>query len=58
LVFRQWWTNEQATADAQGICAVRGFLGDYQVTVESGGKTVTATTKLRKAGTEITVQLP
>lgn len=58
LVFREWWTKEQATADAQGACAVRGFLGDYQVTVESGGKTVTATTTLVKAGTEITVQLP
>lgn len=57
LVFHQWWTNEQATADAQGSCSVRGFLGDYTVTVESGGKTVAVTTRLVKEGTPVTVQL-
>ncbi len=57
LVFHQWWTKEQATADAQGTCTVRGYLGEYAVTVESGGKTVTVTTKLAQQGTPVTVQL-
>lgn len=36
LVFKQWWTNWQGRADAQGRCEVRAFFGRHRVTV--GGK--------------------
>jgi GH35 family endo-1,4-beta-xylanase len=36
LVFKQWWTNSRAKADAQGRCEVRAFFGKHRVT--SGGK--------------------
>lgn len=58
LVFRQWWTNATARAGDDGSCSVRGFLGDYEVTVEAGGKRETVPAKLAKGGTEITVRIP
>ena len=33
LVFHQWWTDETVATDAAGAAGVRGFLGDYTVTV-------------------------
>lgn len=39
LVFNQWWTDEDLTTDAQGETTVRGFKGDYQVTVDVDGQT-------------------
>ncbi len=32
-VFHQWWTNESAKTDAQGVVAIRGFKGKYVVRV-------------------------
>jgi GH35 family endo-1,4-beta-xylanase len=57
LVKNQWWTNESANTDAAGICKVRGFLGDYQVTVEHGGKTVTTKAALDQTGMTVRVEL-
>jgi GH35 family endo-1,4-beta-xylanase len=34
LVFNQWWTDEEAETDRNGEMKVRGFLGEYEVTVE------------------------
>jgi len=36
LIFRQWWTDTTATTDAQGQVRIRGFKGDYQLTVTYG----------------------
>ena len=33
LVSREWWTSETGTSDATGKYTVRGFKGDYKVTV-------------------------
>jgi endo-1,4-beta-xylanase len=55
LVFHQWWTNTKATTDSTGKCAVRGFLGDYAITVKRGDSTVTAKAKLTAAGTSVQV---
>ncbi|MCX7004170.1 MAG: endo-1,4-beta-xylanase [bacterium] len=41
LVFKQWWTNARGQTDAHGGYAVRGFKGDYEVTVSHGGLTNT-----------------
>jgi hypothetical protein len=56
LVFHQWWTDEQRTTDAKGACAVRGFLGQYEITVEADGKTKIIPAKLTKDGADLTVQ--
>lgn len=36
LVFKQWWTDQKGVTDGQGRYAVRGFHGDYAVTVKKG----------------------
>jgi GH35 family endo-1,4-beta-xylanase len=59
LVFSKWWTDTTCTADASGACQVRGFLGDYELTVTSGSTTkVVAASMPSKAGQSITVTLP
>ena len=40
-------------------CLVRGFLGDYDLTVTSGGTTTVATASMpNKAGQSVTITLP
>jgi len=36
LVYREWWTDWTGTADANGRCEVRAFLGKHRIT--AGGK--------------------
>ncbi len=36
LVFDQWWTNEDLLTDEAGGTSLRGFKGDYEVTVTVG----------------------
>lgn len=36
LVYHDWWTDEQGTTDADGVYALRGFKGEYEVTVGEG----------------------
>ncbi|HTC21094.1 MAG TPA: endo-1,4-beta-xylanase [bacterium] len=57
LVLHDWWTNADGTTDAQGAYAVRGFLGDYEVTVTQGAKSVTVQASLPKAGLQLPVVL-
>ncbi|MHC5057105.1 MAG: endo-1,4-beta-xylanase [Planctomycetota bacterium] len=38
LVFGEWWTTEEATADARGRCEVRAFFGRHRVEVD--GKSI------------------
>ena len=38
LVLHDWWTNADGATDATGSYPVRGFLGDYEVTVTQGSK--------------------
>ncbi len=40
-IYSDWWTNETRTTNATGEANLRGFLGDYVVTVTTKGKTVT-----------------
>jgi hypothetical protein len=37
LVTKTWWTDVRVIADNKGIASVRGFQGDYEITVD--GKT-------------------
>ncbi len=42
LVYNKWWTRDaKATTDAEGKATIRGFYGDYDVTVTANGKTIT-----------------
>ena len=42
LVYNKWWTKDaKTTTDANGKATVRGFYGDYDVTVNANGKTYT-----------------
>jgi len=58
LVFHQWWTNTQATTDINGRSVVRGFLGDYEITVTRGGVVQTVKTTLPRGGNGVQVVLP
>ncbi|MDI1248478.1 MAG: endo-1,4-beta-xylanase [Lacunisphaera sp.] len=54
LVFNQWWTQADVTADANGRAEVPAFFGTYRVV--GGGKSVSV--KLTKAAGTATVTLP
>jgi len=42
LVYNKWWTRDaKATTGADGKATVRGFYGDYDITVNANGKTKT-----------------
>ncbi|MEL7162081.1 MAG: T9SS type A sorting domain-containing protein, partial [Bacteroidota bacterium] len=52
LVFQQWWTDADLVTDANGEVSLRGFKGDYEVTINCGGEDVTATFSLTADGTK------
>ena len=54
---KKWWTNADLTSSADGSASVRGFLGDYTVTVKAGERTQTVKAKLAKGGTTLEVVL-
>jgi GH35 family endo-1,4-beta-xylanase len=59
LVHREWKTDLTLTTDATGVARARGYCGQYDVHVSSGGRS-TATEKAqvtREAGGEVTVVL-
>ncbi len=42
LVYNKWWTKDaKAVTNAEGKATIRGFYGDYDITVNANGKTVT-----------------
>ncbi|MDB4562731.1 endo-1,4-beta-xylanase [Akkermansiaceae bacterium] len=57
LVTKQWWTEESGKTDVSGACEVRGFLGNYEVVVSSGGKEARIQTKLERKGQRVRVLL-
>jgi endo-1,4-beta-xylanase len=58
LVFKQWWTNSDLVTDSQGQAQIRGFLGDYVVTVITPQSAGNQQLKLQREGTTVTIQLP
>jgi GH35 family endo-1,4-beta-xylanase len=56
LVFETWWTKQECTTDASGLCDVSVFMGDYEVVVEHAGRTVTANVTVDKTGQVKTVR--
>ncbi|MGA2498121.1 MAG: endo-1,4-beta-xylanase [Tepidisphaeraceae bacterium] len=57
LVFKQWWTDVHGKTAADGTYDVRGFLGDYQIMVTTGGRSATTSVKLPAAGNRFTIKL-
>ena len=50
LVKDTWWTEEKTTTNGKGKAEVRGFLGDYTVSVRSNGKWHRKYVELEKDG--------
>ncbi len=48
LVYNKWWTNEEGTTNANGEFGLRGFYGDYDVTVEANGQSKTVMVAFHK----------
>jgi hypothetical protein len=56
LVFKQWWTNEERTTDASGLCTVSAFLGEYEVVVKHADRKVPARVTVDKTDQVKTVR--
>ena len=51
LIYNKWWTRETLTSDENGKISLRGFYGDYDVTVTTAdGKMKTVSIPLYKDG--------
>lgn len=57
LVLNQWWTNERGKTSEKGIFNTRGFLGEYDIKVERGGKKKTVRTTLGRSGQTVSITL-
>ena len=57
LVFKTWWTDTTVRTGASGESAVRGFLGEYEVTVRAGDAVKTVPARLGTDGAKIAVSL-
>lgn len=57
LVFNQWWTDTELTADEAGLAQTRGFLGDYRITVTWQGQSRTIEASLDSRGLAMDVTL-
>ncbi len=56
LIQREWWTNANLKTDANGRAVVRGFCGEYEITVSSGdSQAARVRVNLPNAGTAIEV---
>jgi GH35 family endo-1,4-beta-xylanase len=57
LVKGTWWTDVTQVTDRQGYCRVRGYLGDYEITVtQPGGRSLTRTTRLTRTSNVLTLK--
>ncbi len=57
LVANQWWTDEKLTTDPSGQCQIRGFLGDYKIAIQAGGKQKTVATSLTRDGGTLQIKI-
>ncbi len=56
LVYSAWWTDVRARAET-GLLKVRGFQGEYEVTAQAGGRSVTEWLFLPEQGAKLTLKL-
>jgi endo-1,4-beta-xylanase len=57
LLFKQWWTNVTGSSNSSGNYSVRGFLGQYKITVSKNGKATSRFVTLRKGGSSFSFTL-
>ena len=55
LVYNKWWTREEGKTGEDGIYSVRGYYGDYDITVTKGGASKTVQTSVSKYKDDNTV---
>ncbi|MHC4540835.1 MAG: endo-1,4-beta-xylanase [Planctomycetota bacterium] len=52
LIKNRWWTQTEVVTEAEGEARFRGFLGDYEVAAQVGGKKLTGTFRLDETATD------
>ena len=57
LVFEEWWTEERGQADVDGVYALRGFEGEYEITATDGRRAGATTATIDDDNGAITVQI-
>lgn len=57
LLLREWTTDATATTEARGQATIRGFRGDYEITVEAGGKSKVVRATLGDETTSVPVRV-
>jgi endo-1,4-beta-xylanase len=57
LIRQTWWTRQSLTSNEKGQCAFTGFLGDYEVTVQSGNRSAVVQKELEKDTTRWTIKI-
>ncbi len=57
LTQKQWTTNVTVNTDDHGAAEIRGFYGDYDLSVTSGGKNKTVTAQIEPGGSRLIVQI-
>jgi GH35 family endo-1,4-beta-xylanase len=57
LVLGAWHTDERGQTDGQGVWTTRGFLGDYVIEVQVGGRQASVRAKLSAGGARVSVTL-
>ena len=57
LTQKQWSTDVTAIADDHGETTVRGFYGEYEITVSSGAKTKAAVAEIVPGGSRVIINL-
>jgi hypothetical protein len=50
LIFERWHTDTSGATDSSGTFRFRGFLGEYEITVQAGGSTVELKAELKQDG--------
>jgi GH35 family endo-1,4-beta-xylanase len=58
LVKRDWWTRETVRTGADGTATLRGFKGDYTVTVRQGDLEQTGSVAIGDAPAQLTLVIP
>ena len=57
LVFKTWWTSLNGVSDASGQFKGRGFLGDYEASVEFDGKSLKRSFTVDKSNPSVKINI-
>ena len=57
LVRKEWWTDAHGVTGPDGRFQTRGFLGDYEVEVKTGGFTKRLPAKIARGGSLLNVRM-